>query len=107
MRPLAAKESTASAPLQELFDLFAGRHVVCAREARGDDGPGGVGVPDGTFGIPPGEQSVAQSAAEGVARTEPVEDLHLDRWHLHHTFRRLGKDALRSLLHYGESDAEV
>ena len=56
----------------EDLDLLAGGHVVGAREARGDDSAGRVGVPDGPLGVPPGEQPVAQRPPKASPAPSPL-----------------------------------
>ena len=68
----------------------AGGHGVGAGQPPGDDGAGRVAEPHRPLQVPPGEQAVAQRAAEGVTRAEAVH--HVDR-HRRHLAISLPSDA--------------
>src|SRR5262249_55844803 len=90
---------------EKVEDLGRGRHRGRALQPGRDDRTGRVGEAHHAFQRPPGEQPVAQRAAEPVSGPEPVEHVDRNRWYLDDFVTRTGQNAFGALLDHGQLDA--
>src|SRR5258708_19669742 len=93
-----SNRSSSMGGFQELLDLRSGRHRGRAFQPGRDDRPRGVGEPHRPLQRPPGEQPVAQRAAETVAGADAVDDLDRHRRDLPQAARPRGPPPQRALL---------
>src|SRR5690606_33048734 len=95
------------AVVEDLEHLLLGGHGGGALEPGRDDRAGGAGRGDRAPEGPPGEQAVAEGAAEGVAGAEAVDDLGRGGRDLDPLLAGLGEGAARALLDDGDLDTRL